>query len=109
MKAVTVKQPGDADQLQIVDMEKPGIEDNEILVKVKATAINRTDIINRKGRLQYMSLPISGVEVAGEVVDTGCNTNLDVGTAVMGLVNRGAYAEYVAMPQDREMAVPKVL
>ncbi|HLQ95910.1 MAG TPA: NAD(P)H-quinone oxidoreductase [Pseudogracilibacillus sp.] len=109
MKAVTVKQPGDADQLQIVDMEKPGIEDNEILVKVKATAINRTDIINRKSRLEYMTNPILGVEVAGEVVETGSNTNIEVGTAVMGLVNGGSYAEYVAMPEDRAMAVPKAL
>lgn len=109
MKAVTVKQPGDANQLQIVDVEKPAIKENEILVKVKATAINRTDIINRKTPLEYMTNPILGVEVAGEVVEAGKDANVEIGTPVMGLVNGGAYAEYVAMPEDRAMLIPKGL
>lgn len=109
MKAITVKQPGDADQLQIVDVEKPVINENEILVKVKATAINRTDIINRKTPLEYMTNPILGVEVSGEVVETGRDTNLKIGTPVMGLVNGGAYAEYVVMPEDRAMLIPRGL
>src|SRR5699024_11607626 len=109
MKAVTGKQPGYSNQLQIVDVEKPAIKENEILMKAKATPINRTDIINRKTPLEYMTNPILGVEVAGEVVEAGKDANVEIGTPVMGLVNGGAYAEYVAMPEDRAMLIPKGL
>src|SRR5699024_6479365 len=67
------------------------------------------DIINRKTPLEYMTNPILGVEVAGEVVEAGKDANVEIGTPVMGLVNGGAYAEYVAMPEDRAMLIPKGL
>src|SRR5699024_7749530 len=53
-------------------------------------------------------LPILGVEVAGIVEDAG-DTDLAKGTPVMGLVNGGAYAEYVTMPADRAIVVPENL
>src|SRR5699024_9494464 len=76
--------------------EKPTPKKDEILIKVKAAAVNHTDILNRKRKTSYMDLPILGVEVAGIVEDAG-DTDLAKGTPVMGLVNGGAYAEYVTM------------
>lgn len=109
MKAITVKQPGGADQLQITEHAKPDPKDGEILIKVKASAVNRTDIINRENSLGYLDNPILGVEVAGIVEKVGAGSEIGVGTRVMGLVNGGGYAEYVVMPADRAMVIPEQL
>ncbi len=109
MKAITVKQPGGADQLQITEHAKPDPKDGEILIKVKASAVNRTDIINRENGLGYLDNPILGVEVAGIVEKVGTGSEIEVGTRVMGLVNGGGYAEYVVMPADRAMVIPEQL
>lgn len=108
MKAITVKQPGGADQLQITEHPIPEPKDGEILIKVKAAAVNRTDIINREKNL-YLDNPILGVEVAGTVEKVGAGAEVEVGTSVMGLVNGGGYAEYVVMPADRAMLIPEHL
>lgn len=107
MKAVIVKQPGGAEQLQFQDFPKPRVKSGELLIKVKGSAINRTDIISREGKSSYLSNPILGIEVAGEVVEAGSGTEIEVGAHVMGLVNGGGYAEYVVMPADRAMRIPE--
>ncbi|NAP00904.1 alcohol dehydrogenase catalytic domain-containing protein, partial [Halomonas sp. MG34] len=109
MKAVVVNQPGGAEQLQVEEVSKPSPGKGELLIKVKAAAINRTDIISREGKSGYMKNPILGVEVAGEVVDGGEEATVPLGTRVMGLVNGGGYAEYAVMPTDRAMIVPDSL
>lgn len=106
MKAVLRKQPGDAHQLYIDEYPVPEIKGNELLVKVKAAAVNRTDILQRQQEKGYLNHDIIGVEVAGEVTLAGLHTNITPGTRVMGLVNGGAYAEYVAMPANRAIIVP---
>lgn len=106
MKAVIVKQPGGAEQLQFQDIPKPRVKSGELLIKVKGSAINRTDIISREGKSGYLSNPILGIEVAGEVVGAGSGTEIEIGARVMGLVNGGGYAEYVVMPADRAMMIP---
>lgn len=109
MKAVVVNQPGGAEQLQLEEVSKPSLGKGELLIKVKAAAINRTDIISREGKSGYMKNPILGVEVAGEVVDGGEEATVPLGTRVMGLVNGGGYAEYAVMPTDRAMVIPDSL
>jgi len=109
MKAIIVKQPGGAEQLQVGEQPKPEPKKGELLIKVKAAAINRTDIINRKSSSGYLDNPILGVEVAGIVEQAGAGTNMEAGTRVMGLVNGGGYAEYAVMPADRTMVIPENL
>src|SRR5690625_4247435 len=106
MKAIIVKQPGGAEQLQVGEQPKPDPKVGELLIKVKAAAINRTDIINRQSSSGYLDNPILGVEVAGIVEQAGVNTNLEPGMRVMGLVNSGGYAEYAVMPADRAIVMP---
>ncbi|AZV61242.1 NAD(P)H-quinone oxidoreductase [Peribacillus frigoritolerans] len=106
MKAVVVKEPGGAEQLLFKDFSKPVPGKGEILIKVKASAINRTDIVSREGKSGYMANPILGIEVSGEVVETGGGANIQTGTRVMGLVNGGGYAQYALMPADRAMKIP---
>ncbi|CEG27121.1 NAD(P)H-quinone oxidoreductase [Bacillus sp. B-jedd] len=109
MKAITVKKPGGADQLQITEHAKPDPKDGELLIKVKAAAVNRTDIFNRESSSGYLTNPILGVEVAGTVEKAGAGTKTAVGTHVMGLVNGGGYAEYVVIPDERAMVIPENL
>ncbi|MGM1035160.1 MAG: NAD(P)H-quinone oxidoreductase [Bacillota bacterium] len=106
MKAVVVKEPGGAEQLLFKDFSKPVPGKGELLIKVKASAINRTDIVSREGKSGYMANPILGIEVSGEVVETGEGANIQTGTRVMGLVNGGGYAQYALMPADRAMKIP---
>ncbi|MFZ3579912.1 NAD(P)H-quinone oxidoreductase [Virgibacillus sp. DJP39] len=109
MKAITVKQPGGPEQLQISDQPKPEIKSGQLLVKVKAAAINRTDIVSREGKSGYLANPVLGVEVSGIVEEAGENTNIEVGSPIMGLVNGGGYAEYAVIPADRAIIIPKNL
>lgn len=106
VKAITVKQPGGAEQLQMTEQPIPEPNNDEVLIKVKTAAVNRTDIVQRKSHLGYMKNSILGVEVAGTVEKVGGNSHIKVGTHVMGLVNGGGYAEYVCMPADRAMVIP---
>lgn len=109
MKAITVKQPGSTEQLQIVEQARPAPKDGELLIKVKAAAVNRTDIVNRESSTGYLDNPILGVEVAGTVEKAGAGVEMKAGTRVMGLVNGGGYAEYAVIPAERAMVIPENL
>lgn len=106
MKGIIVKQPGGAEQLKLAEQPIPKVKDGELLIKVKAAAVNRSDIINREGRSGYLTNPILGVEVAGIVEEAPKESHIKKGTRVMGLVNGGGYAEYAVMPADRAMVIP---
>ncbi|SDL88242.1 NAD(P)H-quinone oxidoreductase [Sediminibacillus halophilus] len=106
MRVITVKQPGGAEQLQLSERPKPELKSGELLIKVKAAAINRTDIINRQTSSGYLDFDVLGIEVAGIVESAGNDTGIKPGTKVMGLVNGGGYAEYAVMPADRAMIIP---
>lgn len=109
MKSVIVKKPGGPDQLEIVDMSIPSISEGDLLVKVHCTAVNRTDIINREGKTAYQKNPVLGVEISGVVSKVSGESSYKVGDRVMGLVNGGAYAEFVEMPADRAIRIPESL
>ncbi|MFD1360125.1 NAD(P)H-quinone oxidoreductase [Lentibacillus salinarum] len=109
MKGVVVKQTDNRNELVLDDMPKPEMGHDDLLIKVHHAAVNRTDILNRKGRSGYAVNPILGVEVAGTVVDANDSQSFAVGDRVMGLVNSGGYAEYAVMPVDRAMKIPEAL
>jgi tumor protein p53-inducible protein 3 len=109
VKAIIVKQPGGAEQLQISKQPKPELNPGELLIKVKNAGINRTDILNRQRGSSYLKHPILGIEVAGVVEEAGSHTDFVTGTRVMGLVNGGGYAEYAVMPANRAMVIPESL
>lgn len=107
MKAIVFKQPGKSTELIIREQPKPNPRANEILIQVKASAINRTDLITRYNKSRHKNFPILGVEVAGIVKKSGKQANIKPGERVMGLVNGGGYAEYAVMPADRAITIPK--
>ena len=90
------------------ETEKPSIGLNEILIKIKSTAVNRADLMQKKGL--YPPPPgaseILGLECSGIVYEIGKNvTSRKVGEEVCALLAGGGYAEYVACPEFQ--AVPK--
>jgi putative PIG3 family NAD(P)H quinone oxidoreductase len=82
----------------------------QLLVRVHASALNRADLLQRKG--SYPAPPgwpadIGGLEYAGSVESVGIGvTRWKVGDRVMGLVGGGGHAEYVAVHQDEALAIP---
>ena len=109
IKAIIVKQPGGVEQLEMVDYAKPEPKENELLIRVHASAVNRLDIITREQGARYYDHPILGVEVAGIVEKTVSGSGIEEGARVMGLVSGGGYAEYAVMPADRAMLIPENL
>ncbi|WP_375180144.1 NAD(P)H-quinone oxidoreductase [Enterococcus rotai] len=74
----------------------PVREKGQLLIKVAAAAVNRTDLVAKETGNLPKGNAILGVEVSGIVVES--DTDLfPCGSRVMGLVNGGGYAEYVVM------------
>ncbi|KAI8054474.1 NAD(P)H quinone oxidoreductase, PIG3 family [Syncephalis plumigaleata] len=112
MEAVLVKQPGDASQLYIGSTDKPTPRDNELLVRVKACALNRMDILQRHGKYPVppQASPILGVEMAGIVDTCGSQvTKFKPGDRVFGLMLGGAYAQYCVIDEAAAIVIPESL
>ncbi len=109
MKAVIYDNPGDPDVLHIGEWEKPVAGEHEILVKVVATALNRADILQRRGKYPPPkgASPILGLEISGTVA--GCGEKVSKwsdGDRVFGLIPGGGYAEYAVIHEDMALPVP---
>lgn len=106
MWAVTHTVPADAAHLHLAQVATPTPRSDELLVRVHATALNRADLLQRRGL--YPPPPgasaILGLEVAGEVVQA-CG-RWQVGQRVMAVVTGGGYAEYCCIPAAEAIAVP---
>lgn len=97
------------------DIEKPSPKDNEILIKIYATALNRADLLQRngtypspKGWPDRMGLEASGViEDMGETAKK--ESGRKIGDKVCALLGGGGYAEYVCAPYGMVTAAPKNL
>ena len=109
MKAVTLKAFGGPEVLQVGEVPTPTPGADQLLVRVRATALNRADTLQRKGA--YPPPPgeseILGLELAGEVESWGAAvTGAKKGQRVMALVGGGAYAEYCLVDKDMAMPIP---
>lgn len=109
MKAVIVKRPGGVDQLAIGEVAEPEPAQGELLVRVRAAALNRADILQREGN--YPPPPgaseILGLDMAGIVESSGAGCRrFKEGDRVFGLLPGGGYAEYAVIPEAMAMPVP---
>lgn len=109
MRGIIVKKPGGAEQLTVAQLPVPDRKEDELLVRVHAAAVNRTDILLREGTAGYLANPVLGIEIAGTVVQASEGASFAIGDKVMGLVNGGGYAEYALLPADRAMKIPDSL
>ncbi|MGQ9591792.1 MAG: NAD(P)H-quinone oxidoreductase [Planctomycetota bacterium] len=99
MLAVRIKEPGGVDVLEVVDAPRPEIRPDQILVRNYATALNRADVLRRRGLCPPApgESEILGYEFAGEVAEVGERVRgFRRGDRVFGIVGGGAYAEFVA-------------
>ena len=110
MRAVVLREHGGPDVLQFEDVASPVIGEQDILVTVAATALNRADLLQRMGFYPnpFPSGPeIPGLEFAGTVAAIGHKVTVwAVGDRVMGITSGGAYAEQLAINERQAMAVP---
>ena len=112
MRAVVITDHGGPEVLRVQDVPDPVPGPDEVLVDVATSALNRADLMQRRGL--YPGPPaeyeIPGLEFAGRVAAAGGRvTEHAVGDAVMGIVGGGGYAERVAVHERQAMAVPDAL
>lgn len=107
MRAILIREPGDPDVLYYGEAADPQPAENELLVKVHTTALNRADILQRKGGYAppQGASPILGLEVAGEVVRAAGDWK--IGDRVMAVITGGGYAELAAVPLEMAMPIPR--
>lgn len=109
MRAVIVPEPGGPEALRLVDRPDPEPAAGQVLVAVAATAVNRADVMQRRG--QYPPPPgapdILGLEFAGTVTALGPGVEgWRVGDRVMAVVGGGGYAEQVVADARTLLPVP---
>ena len=107
MKAIIVSEN---QELIWSDTEKPEILDNEVLIKIKATAVNRADVVQKKGF--YPPPPgaskILGLECSGIIESIGKNVKKrKVGEKVCALLAGGGYAQYASCPEEQAIPSPE--
>ena len=109
MKAITRKVDGGPEVLQLSEVSPPQPTETQLLVNVKTTALNRADLIQRRGG--YPPPPgeseILGLEIAGTVAEMGEGvTRFNEGDRVFGLVGGGGYAEQAVIDYRMAMFIP---
>lgn len=113
MQAIVIARPGGPEVLELRDVLRPIPGPGEILVRVRATALNRADLLQRRGR--YGAPPgsptdIPGLEFAGEVAEVGAGVHRwRAGDRVFGIAGGGAYAEYLTAHERAAAAIPDSL
>ena len=136
MKAVLFREFGGTDRLHYEDVPEPKIGETEVLIRVRACALNHLDIWARQGtRKERIPMPhISGSDISGEVAKIGnlvrdhrpgeraliapgisdgtceyCASGWDSlceSYKVIGYETQGGYAEYVAVPSHNVLPIP---
>lgn len=127
MKAVVYEKYGLPNVLKLTEVKKPQPKDSEFLVKIHATTVTSGDVRLRASDFPFLFwLParlifglfkpkknILGHEFAGTVEEIGKNsTKFKVGDKVFGtttMLNKGAYAEYMCLPQEWKHGVVELM
>ena len=109
MKAILI---GENKSLHWSEVPNPIVGNEDVLVKIEATALNRADLMQREGN--YPPPPgcpdWMGLEIAGTIVEVGSEvplkSNWKVGDKVCALLGGGGYAEYANVKYDMLMPIP---
>jgi NADPH:quinone reductase len=112
MKAIQIEKPGGPEVLTLVSLPVPEPREKEVLVRVYAAGVNRPDVLQRQGRypLPPDASPLPGLEIAGEVIETGSRARRwQVGDRVMALTHGGGYAEYCRVHESHCLPMPERL
>ncbi|GAB0025158.1 NAD(P)H-quinone oxidoreductase [Helicobacter pylori] len=110
MQGISITEPGDADVLQITEVEAPTAGPGQVVVDMVAAGVNRADVMQRLGHYPPPkgASPLPGLEVSGRVLEVGPEVEgWSVGDEVCALVDGGGYAERVLVPAAQLLPVPK--
>ncbi|HZO73109.1 MAG TPA: NAD(P)H-quinone oxidoreductase [Ktedonobacteraceae bacterium] len=113
MRAAIITRPGGPEVLEIQDVEMPQPVGDQVRVRVRASGINRADLLQRAGG--YPAPPgspsnIPGLEFAGEVEAVGpLARSWKVGQRVMGIAGGGGQAEYILSHEGLLVEIPENL
>jgi putative PIG3 family NAD(P)H quinone oxidoreductase len=112
MLAVVVSEPGGPDKLEFRDLPEPKPQNHELVIEVKATALNRADLLQRRGL--YPPPPgeseVLGLECAGVVVARGADAKqFELGARVMALLGGGGYAGRAKVHEGLVLPIPEEL
>lgn len=111
MRAAIITRPGGPEVLEIHDVPRPLPRENEVLVRVRASALNRADLLQREGR--YPAPPgaptnIPGLEIAGEIADVGPGSSVwTVGDRVFGIIGGGGNAQFAVIRESELARIPE--
>ncbi len=132
MKAIVLHEPGGCEQLRLEEMALPTLKANQVLVRLKAAALNRRDILVRSREQYRAAMPlIPGSDGAGVVVKVGPGVArphvgdevviypaLDWGQLeaapspsfrILGGPDNGTYAQYICIPAENVFPKPCAL
>lgn len=115
MKAIVIHEAGGPEQLKIENREIPAVKSDEVLIKVKAFGLNRSEQFTRKGWSPMVKFPrILGIEAVG-IIEKSASAKFGKGDFVltaMGGMGRefdGGYAEYVVVPSNQVQKIDQNL
>jgi NADPH2:quinone reductase len=111
MRAWQVQRLGDPEEaLQLAEVDEPRPEPGEVVIEVRAAALNFFDILLCRGEYQERpELPFTpGGEISGTVLESGEGANLQIGRRVIATppLPRGGYADRVAVPETSVFPIP---
>ncbi|MGA0879585.1 MAG: NAD(P)H-quinone oxidoreductase [Ilumatobacteraceae bacterium] len=111
MRAVVLRSHGGPEVLGFEEVPDPIPGPDEVLVRIRATALNRADVLQRMGGYAdprpHVTLEIPGLEYSGVVEAVGDRvTRWKQGDAVMAIESGGAYAELICTHERQLMPVP---
>ncbi len=109
MQSILIKEYGSPEMMYLGESPLPQLKENEVLVKVHAFAVNRADILQRKGKYPSPpgTSPLMGLEIAGTIIDAHRSSLWKVGDRVLGLLPGGGYAEYAAADEGLLAQIPE--
>ncbi|WP_397538556.1 zinc-binding alcohol dehydrogenase family protein [Rummeliibacillus pycnus] len=110
MKAVIQNEFGNSSVLKYKDINKPIIDENEVLIRTAYTSVNYADIKNRSGNKAKGNFPmILGLDMAGTVEEVNGNSPFSIGDRVIAFPKYGSYAEYAVAKESLVYKIPDSL
>jgi putative PIG3 family NAD(P)H quinone oxidoreductase len=112
MRAIVIQTPGDENVLKIGAAPAPVLSPEDLRIRVRATAVNRADLLQRQGLYPPPpgASPLLGLECAGAVTEVGAAVRgWKVGDRAMALLAGGGYAEEAVVHHGSAMHVPEAL
>jgi NADPH:quinone reductase len=111
MKTVIITQPGGAEVLEVQERLKPEPGVGQIRVRVRSSALNRADLLQRAGNYPVppgVPADMPGMEYAGEVEALGAGASMwKVGERVMGIIGGAGHAEFLCVHEREAMPIPR--